>query len=93
MKPELYLYIIWEKSLSKKDMILADLEKKFVIQKIYEIKWSKQNFIKNLKRFYGFSLDSAQYKANLCGNGPFLLIIYPIFILELKKDFLMMFMK
>ncbi len=75
MNSELYLYIIWEKSLSKKDIILADIEKKFVIRNIYEIKWSKQNFINNLKRFYGSSLPSAEQKIDLCGTGPFLLIL------------------
>lgn len=71
----LYLVIIWEKSRNKTDIILEDLKKKFIIRDVYEVKWSKENFLNNLKRFYGQSLPDAQEKAQLCGTGPFLLII------------------
>lgn len=74
-KSRLYLFIIWEKSRNKTELILEDLGKKFVIRDVYEVKWSKENFLSNLKRFYGQSLPDAQQKAELCGTGPFLLII------------------
>ena len=72
---KIYLFIIWEKSRDKTQVILEDLEKKFIIRDVYEVKWSKENFLSNLKRFYGKSLPDAQQKAELCGTGPFLLII------------------
>jgi len=70
-----YLFIIWEKSRSQADRIIDDLRGRFVIRDCYEIKWSKENFLANLKRFYGQSLPDARQKAELCGTGPFLLII------------------
>lgn len=75
VKSGLYLFIIWEKSRNKTDRILDDLREKFTIRDVYEIKWSEKNFLNNLKRFYGQSLPDAQKKAELCGMGPFLLII------------------
>ena len=75
MNSDLYLFVIWETSLHKKDIILEDIQKKFIIRNIYEIKWSKQNFRNNLKRFYGSSLPNAKQKMDLCGTGPFLLIL------------------
>ena len=39
---QLYLFIIWEKSRNKTDVILEDLEKKFVIRDVYEIKWKEE---------------------------------------------------
>lgn len=72
---QLYLFIIWEKSRNKTDVILEDLEKKFVIRDVYEIKWKEENFLNNLQRFYGKSLPDVEEKGKLCGIGPFLAII------------------
>ena len=72
---KLYLFIIWEKSRNKTDQILDDLREKFVIKDVYQVKWSKENFLNNLRRFYGQSLPDAQKKAEVCGTGPFLVII------------------
>ena len=80
---KLYLFIIWEKSRNKTEEILDDLRKKFVIRDVYQVKWSKENFLNNLRRFYGKTLPDAQEKAKVCGTGPFLVIIisdpYPKF--------------
>ena len=70
----LYLFIIWEKSREKTDLIFDDMKKKFVIREVYEVTWSKKKFINNLKRFYG-TISTAQQKAELFGAGPFLLVL------------------
>ena len=69
----LYSFIIWEKSRKKTDHILNDLKKKFVIRDIYEVRWSKENFVNNLHRFYG--LPDVREKVKVGGTGPFLLIL------------------
>ena len=71
----LYVFIIWEKSRVQTQNILDDLKKKFVIRDIFEVEWNKENFLDNLKRFYGQSLSDAEEKAKVCGIGPFLVII------------------
>ena len=71
----LFLFIIWEKSRYKTEEILNDLKKKYVIRSVYNIKWSQENFLKNLQRFYGKSLPDAQKKANVCGTGAFLAVV------------------
>tara|TARA_B110000014_G_C20124868_1_gene598343 strand:- start:113 stop:1399 length:1287 start_codon:yes stop_codon:yes gene_type:complete len=71
----LNLFIIWERSRDKSKIIMDDLEKKFVIRQVYEIQWSKENFLSNLKRFYERRLPEVQAKANLCGMGPFLVVL------------------
>ena len=45
----LFLFIIWEKSRYKSEEILNDLKKKYVIRSVYDIKWSQENFLKNLQ--------------------------------------------
>ena len=75
MKSLLHLFIIWQKSSNKKDIILKDLEEKYVIREVYEITWIKDEFKNNLKRFYGNKLHNVSEKAGLCGNGSFLLIL------------------
>jgi hypothetical protein len=85
MNPELYLFIIWKKSINKKDLILEDIEKNFVIRDVYEIKWSEKEFRSNLKRFYGSALQNATQKAELCGIGPFLLILVSDSFPDVKK--------
>ena len=47
-EPKIYLFIIWEKSRNKTEQILDDLREKFVIRDVYEVKWSKGNFLNNL---------------------------------------------
>ena len=75
MNEQLYLFIIWEKSRYKSDLIIDDIKTRFVIKEIFEIKWSKEYFLNNLIRFYGNSLPDVKKKALLSGTGPFLLII------------------
>ncbi len=71
----LHLFIIWEKSRNKSDLILDDLKNFLIIRQVYEVKWNKNNFLTNLKRFYERRLPETQQKANLCGTGPFLAIL------------------
>jgi|TARA_B110000467_G_C18271199_1_gene452471 predicted component of type VI protein secretion system len=72
---ETYIFIIWEKARNKSDEIIDDLNKKFIIRNVIEITWDKHEFLNNLKRFYGKSLPDANKKAEVCGTGPFLLIV------------------
>ena len=85
---ELYLYIIWNKSICKKDIILKDIESKFIIRNIYEIKWNKKEFTNNLKRFYGSTLPNTKQKIEQTGTGPFLLILFSDPHPQLEKKFL-----
>ena len=71
----LFLFIIWEKSRHKTKEILEDLKENYVIRSAYNVKWSQENFLNNLQRFYGKSLPDAKIKAELCGTGSFLAII------------------
>jgi len=75
MESGLYLFIIWGKSIDKKEIILEDIEKKYIIRDMYEIKWDKNEFVDNFKRFYGSTLPNALQKVELCGTDPFLLIL------------------
>jgi len=70
----LYLFIIWNKSRHKTDLILDDIKKKFIIKQIYEIEWNETEFVDNLTRIYG-SKSTASDKGKLLGTGPFLLIL------------------
>ena len=70
----LYLFVIWDKSRNKTDLIIEDLKKKFIIKQIYEIEWDKTEFVDNLTRIYG-SKSTASDKGKLLGTGPFLLIL------------------
>jgi len=88
LKSGLHLFIIWEKSLSKKDIILEDLKNEYIIKEVYEIKWKETEFMKNLKRFYGNKLPNASLKAKECGKGSFLLVLVNDCNPKLEKIFL-----
>lgn len=75
MKNQLYLFIIWEKSRHKSDIIINDIKTKFVIREIFEIHWSKEYFQNNLIRFYGQALPDTKKKTLNSGMGAFLLIL------------------
>ena len=81
----LHLFIIWEKSRDKSDLILDDLKNFLTIRQVYEIQWNKEFFLTNLKRFYERRLPEAQQKANLCGTGSFLAVLVSDFNPILKK--------
>ena len=75
MGNQLYLFIIWEQSKHKHNLIIDDIKTKFTIREIFEITWSKEYFLNNLIRLYGPALPDPKKKILLCGTGSFLLII------------------
>lgn len=75
MKEELHLFIIWQHGREKEKEILEDIKRNFKVIKVIEIEWSKENFSRNLSRFYGTNLPDGSSKEVHCGNGKFLLII------------------
>lgn len=76
MKSELHVLIIWESIRENTDLIISEFQKHFDIRQIYEVKWKKENFQNNLKRFYGQTLPDPIKKAELCGYGNFLLVLF-----------------
>lgn len=72
---ELYLFVVWNSALYKFDEIYADLGSSFTIVKVIDINWDKDNFSRNLARFYGEKLPSLSRKEMECGIGPFKAII------------------
>lgn len=72
---ELHLIIIWEKARHKEQLILEDVQKKFVIHQIYDITWSPELVSSNFSRFYGVNLPSNSFKEIECGTGEFRLIV------------------
>lgn len=78
MKEELHLFIIWSKGREKQNEILEDMNKNFKILKIFEVEWSKENFVHNLSRFYGVHLPKNCKKEENCGNGKFILVILKV---------------
>lgn len=74
-KSELQLFIIWKNAFDKKDEIIDDMNKKFVIRNIYKVIWNDENWSNNLSRFYGTRLPEGSGKEEHCGKEYFLLII------------------
>ena len=87
MEKEIHDVIIWENTKNRFEYVLNKLKESFEILSVYEIKWSKKNFEKNLIRFYGPTLPNPKKKMELCGTGSFFLIIFydhnPVY--ELRK--------
>jgi hypothetical protein len=75
MDLRLYIFVLWENGRNKEKFLFDELKKKFIIQDIFEITWSEQNFVNNMRRFYGPKLGDASKKTTNCGMGPFLLIL------------------
>jgi len=75
MKSSIHIFIIWENTRNKTNDLLKDIKKYFVIKEIYEVNWTKENFTKNLRRFYGTTLPKPSQKAKTCGTGKFLVVI------------------
>lgn len=72
----LYLFLLWENARSHEHILFQEFKKKFYIKDVYEITWQKKNFPQNLRRFYGpGKIGNVNTKTEMCGTGPFLLII------------------
>lgn len=72
---ELHLFIIWNRGEKFKEIIINDIKKRFSIKLIRKIKWKKELFSQNLRRFYGRNLPKNSSKENECGTGPFTVVI------------------
>ncbi|WP_062532641.1 hypothetical protein [Jeotgalibaca dankookensis] len=75
-KPELNLFIIWEKARYKQNEILNDMQNRFKIINVYEVEWSEEYFSQNMTRFYGQKLPKGSHKEKHCGRGSFILIVF-----------------
>ena len=75
MKPEIHLFILWEKARFMQTEILDDINKNFKILHIHEIMWDREYFSSNLTRFYGEKLPKNSQKERSCGTGAFLLVV------------------
>lgn len=76
MKPEIHIFIIWEKARVVQDRILDDIALHFSILKTYEITWTPSLVASNFTRFCGTRLgNNLQYKIDDCGIGEFLVVI------------------
>jgi hypothetical protein len=72
---EIQLFIIWQNARKETTKLLTEIKTKFTINQVYEISWTPNNVIHNLKRFYGITLPDPEKKARQCGKGSFLLVI------------------
>lgn len=70
--PEIHLFILWQNALHKKNQIEDDLFNSFELLEIYEVTWPREDFSKELSRFYGENLPKNSHKERHCGVGPFL---------------------
>jgi len=93
--PELYLLILWNASLYKKDEIINHLENNFDILQVSIIEWSKKTFFENLFIFYDGSLPLYSEKDKYSGNKSFYSFVvrdnnpnYKYIITELKNKYL-----
>lgn len=75
LSSELHLFIVWSSALLKAEQILADLSRRVEILDVYNMNWEVARFSQNLSRFYGKKLPAGCQKEQVCGTGPFLLIV------------------
>ena len=68
---EINLFVIWSKARNKEAEIIQEIKNNFSILEIYEIKWDKNLFKKNLERFY---CEKIRKKIKHTGTDKFLLI-------------------
>lgn len=77
MTSELGIFILWDKARHKEKEILSDINDRFDVLQLLEIKWAKnrRNFISHLKRFYNKTWISSLKKTLSCGYGNFIIAV------------------
>ena len=74
-RPELHLFLLWEKARTKEAEILSDLQQQLALVGCYDVSWSPKQVSANFTRFYGQKLGKGSFKEKECGSGPFLLVV------------------
>lgn len=72
---EIHLFIIWANAGHNKNRILNDMRERFTVLGVHKVAWKRENFSKNLTRFYGENLPKNSGKIRVCGNEPFTLVV------------------
>jgi hypothetical protein len=70
-----HLFLLWPTALPEADRILADVERGFRIHELIRLRWSRQLFGENLRRFYGPQLPPGVDKLAETGTGDLLLAV------------------
>ena len=73
-KPELHLFVLWEKARFAEKRILADMARELEIVCTRELRFADDP-MRSYRRFYGPSLPDARRKLRYCGGGAFLLVV------------------
>ena len=68
----LSLFVIWSNGRHMEGRIVADLERRFELVRLYEVVWSPDHAMQNFRRFYGDLGVRGLYHALAKGRGPFL---------------------
>ncbi|MGD2045227.1 MAG: methyltransferase domain-containing protein [Gemmatimonadota bacterium] len=66
------LFVIWSNGRHVEDRIVADLERRFELVRLYEVAWTPEHAIQNFRRFYADLPVRGVYHALAKGRGPFL---------------------
>lgn len=66
------LFVIWSNGRHMEDRIVADLERRFELVRLYEVVWTAGHAIQNFRRFYADLPVRGVYHALAKGRGPFL---------------------
>lgn len=65
------LFVIWSKGRHAEARVLADLEERFTLLKLYEVAWSPGRVMENYRRFYSDLPVRGVYHSHGKGLGPF----------------------
>jgi SAM-dependent methyltransferase len=66
------LFVIWGNGRHAADRILADLQDRFTLLKLYEVSWSSGRVMENYRRFYSDLPVRGVYHSHAKGRAPFL---------------------
>jgi hypothetical protein len=73
--PEVCVFVIWSTARRWSDVIIEDLQERFVLADVVELTWPRGLFARQLTRFYGTALPPDSDKERQCGTDPFLVVL------------------
>lgn len=75
---ETHLIVLWNKARKAEKELLAEMDSRFGIRRVYEICWTEELVARNFRRFYGMRLPGVDRKVDECGTGPFLAVVVDV---------------
>ena len=72
---EFQMFLIWHNAIEEYSYIIQRLSSCFLIKRVYETTWTREETLNNMMQLYQCTFTQAQAKLSECGYGTIIIIV------------------